>query len=229
MRRPFPYPHGERPDLPQLTCPSCKQQNDTDMAFCIFCGSTLKPGSISGRKPDIAGDSCQACGKSDPLNAKFCVFCGAQITHPMPEVVEAPTRDRAGDGNPSVSIVTKAVPAKSRVAAAPIILLVLGSALGAAVGVGGAWATKTAPPAKPTRPMTGITILTSKPHSDVCLEGDDKERFVLGFTGADGNFYFSRPDQNGYVALVDHDNVKKPFAVKDSTAIVDLTDVPKQP
>jgi hypothetical protein len=212
--------------LPQLTCPSCKQQNDTDMAFCIFCGSTLKPGSISGRKPDVAGDSCQACGKSDPLNAKFCVFCGAQIIHPMPEVVEAPRNQRSGEANASasVSIITKAVaPARSTSAAAPIILVVLGTALGAALGTAAAWAMKPIPVDTKVSIPPGISILTKKRQAPVVIVGEDNKNFILGFTGSDGNFNYPEPNQNGYSVDVDNQAIKTRIRVVHKNALVDLT------
>jgi uncharacterized membrane protein YvbJ len=69
--------------ISQNTCPSCKQANEADMAFCIHCGAKLEADNAQANKNTMAGDAftCTSCGKTDPLNKHFCIHCGAKTVH----------------------------------------------------------------------------------------------------------------------------------------------------
>ncbi|HEY9791997.1 MAG TPA: zinc ribbon domain-containing protein [Candidatus Obscuribacterales bacterium] len=215
---------SRRYDLTQPVCPSCKQPNETDMQFCIFCGSTLKPGSISGRKPTVAGETCQACGKADALNGKFCVLCGAKISKPAPQPDAVPT---------SIDVSTSSAPpakphaGKSARRGGNKIALLLGCiVLGGSLGGAAGWFTRSPAPRRTPAPDTGVSVLTGKPYASVFLQAADGKHFVVGPAGADGNFHYPDTEQSSgqytRASTINGEQIPRPLVVKDGKGILDL-------
>ncbi len=79
-------------------CPSCGENNEGDMQFCIFCGSSLirepskleelhhsqQPGPHQSSIitvpsfPSASALVCTVCHRTDPLHGQYCVFCGGR-------------------------------------------------------------------------------------------------------------------------------------------------------
>lgn len=203
-------------------CPTCRQPNDTEMAFCIFCGGTLKPGSISGRKLTLAGDSCQSCGKSDPLNGKYCVFCGSNIKRPTPQPDAAPgLPDAPLLVTPDSPSQARPVPRRGGGGLSAPLTVAASVLIGVGAGIGAAFAMHKEAPSQPL-PQTGLTILSKKPFASVFLAGADNATFILGNTGSDGNFHLPNVADEKYSALLDNDSVKQDIKVENGHALADL-------
>ena len=66
-----------------LDCPSCLRRNESEMNFCMYCGTGLKPEAEVKRVTDLnLLKPCIKCGKSDDLSKDFCIFCGTKIEIP---------------------------------------------------------------------------------------------------------------------------------------------------
>ena len=66
-----------------LDCPSCLRRNESEMNFCMYCGTGLKAESEVRRVTDLnLLKPCIKCGKADDLSKDFCIFCGTKIEIP---------------------------------------------------------------------------------------------------------------------------------------------------
>lgn len=77
-----------------MKCPTCGENNDGKMQFCIFCGTTIVPPqqvkqddvyqSSIATVPNFPAVSnsliCSICHRTDPLHGQYCVFCGGRTT-----------------------------------------------------------------------------------------------------------------------------------------------------
>ncbi len=199
-----------------ISCPTCHQQNTAEMAFCIFCGGSLKglipvpeKDSFAARLAEAEsevlsaaeGDNsdalrvCPKCNSADPLNNSFCIICGTRI----------PYRERSAGVTSSVMVQSELLSLKQDIstiqasvgttAVAPaarspaLVVFSLLALLGLAVGAGGGYVQLRQPEAVPPLilPSHGLAILTAKPFSDLFLEYPDRRNFLIGRTGSTGS------------------------------------------
>ncbi len=55
-----------------MQCVSCGQDNPDGARFCVKCGKSFDPASVTTV-------SCPLCGKENLREATFCAFCGASL------------------------------------------------------------------------------------------------------------------------------------------------------
>ena len=66
-----------------IDCPSCLRRNNSDMNFCMYCCTALKPEVEVKRVTDLNMlVPCIKCGKTDGLSKDFCVYCGNRLEVP---------------------------------------------------------------------------------------------------------------------------------------------------
>jgi hypothetical protein len=208
--------------MASILCPSCSQQNADDMAFCIYCGSTLKPGKPSGRQPRIATGACPSCRKTDLLNSLFCIHCGSPMSNGTSDV------DIAGAHETSEKLallVLDHAPATgkplARRSALPWALMAVVIAAGLLAGAATAYFVQnqrsqghsSVLPAN--MPQKGIVLWTNQPNVDIGLKSSDNRQYVIGRTASDsgGSFQYAGIQPDVYSLTIDHDKIADPVKV----------------
>lgn len=206
-----------------VTCPGCNQENTTDMAFCIFCGTPLK----ADAKPSVAvgrGRKCVSCGQADSLNSQFCIYCGARVEGP----VLGATGSASVGGRNGYEVAGGAGSGQSthdqRLTSGRMLgFVAMGVAglLGGAVGLLVAWFNAQNSPATTAvavPPNNELTILTAAPNAAIEMVSKDKRRFLAGKTGPNGDLSLEKLRADEYhVSVVGPDGKKweKDIDVKD--------------
>ncbi len=204
-------------------CPGCGEQNTTEMAFCIYCGAPLK--ASAERKASVSaarGRTCASCGQTDMLNSQFCIFCGALVEGNMPVSGQNGAGADRGASAPGQDA-REQHPASARNIG--IAAVVVAGILGAALGLAMSWmGGKDAPPQAAVHlPAEGLTILTTKPHSAVQIDSQDKPSFIAARTGVDGDLSLPNVNPGQYQVTItapDGEKVQQAVTVPDSGAII---------
>lgn len=155
--------------MTSVNCPSCHEENTTDMAFCIYCGAPLKavvPGpagsanaalGVGGMTSAGAGAPtgsqrmsgaatrarfCTSCGQADSLNRQFCIFCGAKVEEPL--VAGTPAAPpRTGPSVDRISAISEAAmaetPRRSSSKTTGAVAMVFAALFGTTLGLGLSW------------------------------------------------------------------------------------------
>ena len=108
---PAPAPIAEPAPAPVVDgprCANCSAVLETDMAFCVFCGTPVAPVAapaapaveptvepvavVTEPEPAVepAGPCCANCGTPLALDAAFCTECGTPVTAPAAPAVVCP-------------------------------------------------------------------------------------------------------------------------------------------
>jgi hypothetical protein len=221
---------------PTVKCPTCKQDNAPDMAFCIYCGANMKvkaspTATATAQSVELDDTSetqlriCPKCQSADPLNQDYCIVCGSKI----------PKRERIRGVTSSVMVQSELLNLKDEISTiqavrsqqAPkpfrvptALMLVALSALGIGLGVLGGLAQERPGPEKPPEialPTEGLTILTAQPYCDISVESSDHRDFYIGRTGKTGDLAMEKLVPDTYQV-----EVKNPQGEKEtrSTATV---------
>lgn len=155
-----------------MKCPTCGENNDGKMQFCIFCGTTIVPPqqvkqddvyqSSIATVPNFPAVSnsliCSICHRTDPLHGQYCVFCGGRTTSHaqvdssshIPAMVPMRADNRGGSQNlsgeyqfaHSNAAVRKNSSSGGGGIVAMIVAIVLGIVLGGGTGFGAVYAFK---------------------------------------------------------------------------------------
>ncbi len=205
-------------------CSSCGERNEATMMFCISCGQSLRGGAKSTRVSAMmpAFDAahpptgatkvpvtCGMCGRTDALNGVFCVYCGQRTAGPSQrqgvsgsgeQVAMTGTPMRPMDYSSAVNIPASVQRRQTSTFSWPLVLV--GCALGAAVGVGGAFlAAKMGMERTFVQdhwPKQGLVVYTDLPGASVLLESSRENGFVVGRTGPAGALACADIDPGGY-------------------------------
>lgn len=70
------------------TCPRCNGKVEPDAAFCMHCGSSLRPQEA----PQPATLPCPACHAMVPSQSAFCTNCGHNMNEPVPSYQQPPSQ-----------------------------------------------------------------------------------------------------------------------------------------
>jgi len=182
-----------------VSCPSCQQQNEPDMAFCLYCGQPLGGAAAAERerpRSQTAGGTgtlCPRCGKYDELNARFCVYCGADTsTSTRPSQTSYTNWELARE---TQDVPVPLMTLKKEISAArkpPFIVTATAIVLGAAIGFGmtiiAAPIFANASTAKLTN--QSLNIFANEPFAQVTVvpfPSEDARVIVLGQLSQDGS------------------------------------------
>jgi len=184
----------------KVECPSCHEQNERDMSFCLFCGKSLK-----AQLTATAGNACPRCGRFDQLNSRFCIFCSADTTGsatPIADVrkfsweVELPrlTQEIA----PGRVIQAQVAGQTMAVSLAALVAAVAGSCLALVISP-----VLQRAAAQSAWPNQSLIIYTQHPHAQVTIEPTQQARnFTLGKVGEDGALCVSGLPNQHYMVKV---------------------------
>jgi hypothetical protein len=76
----------------KISCPSCHEQNDAQMSFCLGCGKNLKLPLTA-----TTGNACPRCGRFDQLSTRYCIFCSADTVSSAAGTAVGPAAATRGD------------------------------------------------------------------------------------------------------------------------------------
>lgn len=216
-----------------MNCTSCGQSNAHDMAFCIYCGSSLKPGKLTAARLTLGGGRpCIACGKADTLNSQFCIFCGTKIeTNGTGHATKLAVKTRSGE-----TTLTETVPSTAPVTVSSGIShglrwriiggITIGLILGGLVGTGAALVAGPQPGshAQMKLPGEGLVVLTKKPRADFLLTDGQRRTFLFGRTGKLGDIGIDKLDAGDYKVNLANKLTKPVTVVEDKLTVLEGPD-----